>query len=166
VRRASNAVAVLLALLAGVARPAGGVCTGGCPAAALPGPHRVGVTGFTATYVSPLAETRPLVTEVWYPADAQAAGAPEDPRFGGVRDAAPARGRFPLLVFSHGFSNGQGARGAYPAYARHLASHGFIVAAPDHPNDTVQAFARSIVQRPYDGRADADRFVLVCRARP
>ncbi len=53
---------------------------------------------------------------------------------GAVTDAAPAPGPFALVVFSHG-SVGSRVQSAYLMEA--LASHGFLVAAPDHPGDTM-----------------------------
>jgi predicted dienelactone hydrolase len=104
---------------------------------------------------------RTLVTEIWYPATDNADDFPQNQfndffgreegrlmasaamlRFGAqfdklndtfkniARRNAPARdGKFPLLVFSHG--NG-GFRHQNTFQAEYLASHGYIVAAPDH----------------------------------
>ena len=102
---------------------------------------------------------RTLVTEIWYPAAEEARegkkatfrgffgqhqeAAGEFVRhFGGrieevekrfrccgVRDAALRKGRFPLLVFSHG--NG-GVRHQNISQVEHLAGHGYIVVSPDH----------------------------------
>ncbi len=102
---------------------------------------------------------RTLVTEVWYPAvdeartgrkatfsgffgkHQEAAGEfvrhfggrmkEVEERFQccGVRDAVLRKGRFPLLVFSHG--NG-GIRHQNVFQVEHLASHGYIVVSPDH----------------------------------
>ncbi len=47
------------------------------------------------------------------------------------RGAAAASGRFPLVLFSHGFS---GMRLQSSHLTSHLASWGMIVAAPDHPS--------------------------------
>ncbi len=68
------------------------------------------------------APSRTLVVEVWYPAAVNMGGA--------VSDAAPAHGPFPLVLHSHGFHDG---RGGESYLGEHLASHGFIVAAPDFP---------------------------------
>ncbi|MFC6044622.1 alpha/beta hydrolase family protein [Nocardioides hankookensis] len=55
---------------------------------------------------------------------------------GGVRGLDVARGRFPLVVFSHGFAG-------FPTQSSFLtswlASWGFVVAAPDHPNRDLAA---------------------------
>ena len=62
---------------------------------------------------------RTLVTEVWYPGEA--AG----------RDTQLRRGRFPLVLLAHGFC---GSRTNYEYLSSHLASWGFLVAAPDFPD--------------------------------
>ncbi len=71
-----------------------------------------------------------------------------------VTDARPAFGRFPLVVFSHG-SAGSRVQAAYLMEA--LASHGYIVAAPDHPGDTMVDFAA--------GRAEPQIAMAVDRSR-
>lgn len=92
---------------------------------------------------------RPLPVEVWYPAtDAHrgedVAEATRDqyellPGFPpgwqeAVRDAAPRTGRFPLVVFSHGY----GAHRRQSTFlCTHVASHGYVVAAMDHTGNTV-----------------------------
>src|SRR6185295_5960136 len=86
---------------------------------------------------------RPVLTEVYYPSTAEAvAGLPRDTvRVLGIdllttpssRDVGLAPGRFPLVLFSHG--NG-GIRFQSFFFAAHLASHGFIVATPDHHGNT------------------------------
>ncbi|MBX7254766.1 MAG: dienelactone hydrolase family protein [Candidatus Hydrogenedentes bacterium] len=104
---------------------------------------------------------RSLLTEIWYPATDETKELPKnslvDYYLGGknigymiamglafgadirevsktfpsiaVRDARVRDGRFPLIVFSHG--NG-GLRTQSPFLCEHLASHGYIVVAPDH----------------------------------
>jgi type 1 glutamine amidotransferase/dienelactone hydrolase len=121
---------------------------------------------------------RTLVTEIWYPAveaarggrpatfseffgrHQEAAGAFVE-RFGGsleevnrrfetvaVRDAGLRPGRYPLLVFSHG--NG-GVRHQNVFQMDHLASHGYVIASPDH---TGNAGLTPLPERavPYDRR--------------
>ncbi|MCK9923802.1 dienelactone hydrolase family protein [Frankia sp. AgPm24] len=51
-----------------------------------------------------------------------------------VTDAAPASGPFPLVVFSHGSA---GSRVQAATLLEGLASHGYVVAAPDHTGDTL-----------------------------
>jgi predicted dienelactone hydrolase len=50
------------------------------------------------------------------------------------RDVARAPGAFPLVVYSHGSG---GIRFENLALAVHLASHGYVVVAADHPGDTL-----------------------------
>lgn len=101
-----------------------------------PGPFAVGSTTMTFVDTSrptmpnrtyPGAPSRTLVTEIWYPTDAQpTAPAPE------TRDAplAHAGAPYPLVIYSHGFTSMR-TGGAF--LARHLASHGYVVGAPDFP---------------------------------
>ena len=66
--------------------------------------------------------SRTLTTEIWYPTA---------PHTGALlRDGAAARGRFPLVLSSHGYSDTRTGE-AYVAEA--LASRGYVVAAPDFP---------------------------------
>ena len=93
--------------------------------------------------------------EVWYPAkDSDVAGLPEATYdivewlpdqlkemlpegasvtypSGGVRGVRVASGKFPLVVFSHGYA---GFRTQSSELTSALASWGFVVAAPDHPS--------------------------------
>ncbi|MCK9894834.1 dienelactone hydrolase family protein [Frankia sp. AgB32] len=71
-----------------------------------------------------------------------------------VTDAPPAPGPFPLVVFSHG-SAGSRVQAAYLMEA--LASHGYVVAAPDHPGDTMVDVAA--------GRAEPQLAMAVDRSR-
>lgn len=125
-----------------------------------PGPHPVGVTRLT---VSAADGGRSLPVEVWYPASESARGesdvgfavetfedgarrtqlaswveqAPElcTPRRAlGARDAPLASGtRWPLIVFSHCT---ECFRFSFHSVAERLASQGFVVAAPDHLDNT------------------------------
>jgi predicted dienelactone hydrolase len=82
------------------------------------------------------ARGRGLATELWYPATAAGPGAPL------------ARGRFPLVLVAHGFC---GSRLNYEYLTVHLASRGFVVAAPDFPG-----FSRAVCDAggPVSGLAD------------
>lgn len=72
----------------------------------------------------PGAPTRELPTTVWYPAaDKSADEAP------GAAPGTTLAG-FPLIVFGHGFTS-EGAAGSF--IAAHLATHGYVVVAPDFP---------------------------------
>jgi predicted dienelactone hydrolase len=100
------------------------------------GAYAVGVTTITFVDTSrptmpnrtfPGAPSRTLVTEIWYPTAPQpGTTAPQ------TRDAPLARGGapYPLVIYSHGFMSTR-TGGAF--LARHLASHGYIVGAPDFP---------------------------------
>ena len=143
------------------------------------GPLPVGVRTITATdhhrvdvldtkEGGPVARyNRMLTIEVWYPASLApgqtAAGiyhtVPRDPARStelhgrAVRDAAaaaPPGGGYPLLIVSHGYP---GNRYLLTHLAENLASKGFVVAAPDHPDSTYadqKAFASTLYNRPYD----------------
>lgn len=126
------------------------------------GPYPVGVMT-----VELLDESRPddagqprrLVTEIWYPASEEARGQPgyvyteedlltEEARAAlemslavelptdAVRDAAPRDPgeAFPIVLFSHGSS---GVRMQSTFLTVYLASHGYVVAAPDHLGNTL-----------------------------
>jgi pimeloyl-ACP methyl ester carboxylesterase len=120
-----------------------------------PGPYAVGVT--TATITDPSRE-RTLRVEIWYPATDAAIGAtdvidlaadaPADlvealgdfelPRWvqAAARDAEPRgdQGTFPVVLFSHGNA---AIRTQSFSLTTHLASHGYVVVAPDHPGNTL-----------------------------
>ena len=103
------------------------------------GSHRVGVSSTTVA-VSP---ERSVDIEVWYPACGRDRGDwdqyavfPGMPggRQRASRDASWAEGRFPALIFSHGFGS---HRRQSSFLCSHLASHGYVVASPDHKGNTV-----------------------------
>ncbi len=115
------------------------------------GSHPVGVRSFDTTDTS---RSRHLPVEVWYPAAAEHAGAdtsdatmdrydllPGFPPMAqqALRDAAAAAGRFPVVIFSHGFG---GHRRQSTFLCTHLASHGYVVAAMDHTGNTVLDMAQ------------------------
>lgn len=83
-----------------------------------PGAVRFPVGSATLAFLDPERDDRTLVTELWYPATADG------------RDAPPRRGRFPLVLVAHGNC---GFRTNYEYLTVHLASRGFLVAAPDFP---------------------------------
>lgn len=108
------------------------------------GPNPVGVTTFTLPAGNKV--------EVWYPAVKGTTGTisydvrdftpaaikalltaniPATFSYPGARDAKVADGKFPLVLFSHGFA---GIRVQSSFLTSHLASWGMIVAAPDHPS--------------------------------
>lgn len=70
---------------------------------------------------------------VLYPSEAPTMATPVGPyTFDATLDAPIAAGRFPVCVISHG---GGGSHLVYRSIAGHLARHGFIVVAPEHPGD-------------------------------
>jgi dienelactone hydrolase len=125
------------------------------------GPHPVGVL---ETAMGSSAEPdRSLPTEIWYPAVANGAIAENAPHpFGSPHRAAiglPAiDAPCPLLVFSHGNS---GMRHQSTFLMTHLASWGFVVAAPDHVGNT---FAEMLALSDDEARRETHRRIR--RLRP
>jgi predicted dienelactone hydrolase len=86
------------------------------------------------------ARNRPLRTEIWRP---------ETPI------------RSPVVLFSHGFA---GTRLQSKFLCTHLASHGYIVASPDHKGNTfldlnVLKMSNSAKDRPHDLRVVLDKLI-------
>lgn len=126
------------------------------------GPYPVGVSTvelLDESRPNDAGEPRRLVTEIWYPAVEEARGQPgyvyteedlltEEARAAltmpldvelatdAVRDAAPRMPgeTFPIVLFSHGSS---GVRMQSTFLTVYLASHGYVVAAPDHLGNTL-----------------------------
>ena len=94
---------------------------------AKPGRFPVGVTTVAAVDAS---RDRSLPTEIWYPAKTA------------ERNAVPRAGRYPLILMAHGFC---GSRTNYEYLTAHLASWGFMVAAPDFVGLTDEACAAHAV---------------------
>lgn len=114
---------ILLTLLALLVSPA-------VRAADTDGRFPVGVTNLTFTKTSvTTGAPRVLDTVIWYPAVRRTGTAEEQ----GLRDARVRRGRWPLVLFSHG-ACGQPTAASY--LMRALAADGFVVAAPPHPGHT------------------------------
>jgi predicted dienelactone hydrolase len=115
------------------------------------GPHAVGVRTLTWTKTSvTTGGPRVMETTIWYPT-VKRSGTPEAL---GLRDAKVKKGRFPLVIYSHG-NCGTPAEATYLTMA--LASWGFIVAAPPHPGNTADDggacfanFVDSSLNRPPD----------------
>jgi len=121
------------------------------------GPYPVGVRTLDWSDPSRLnvagTGPRPVVTEVYYPTTAaDVVGVPHDiarvfnvdivptPAY---RDVPQAPGRFPVVLFSHG--NG-GIRFQSLWLMVHLASHGYVVASPDHHGNTFVDIAAGMVE--------------------
>jgi dienelactone hydrolase len=109
------------------------------------GPETVGVRTTTIRGAAFGASATPA--EIWYPAARAHAGRDLDDatcdRFDvapaqatrsqhAVRDAAPARGAFPLVVYCH---DGGGHRRECTSICTHVASHGYVVVAADAAGD-------------------------------
>jgi predicted dienelactone hydrolase len=165
------------------------------PDPSMMGPYPVGVRTLTiydyrrvkTSTVDGTRTPRKLVTEVWYPAVEAARGQPgvvyrahdilppdvADELAGesvalpttAVRDADARKGDapFPLVIFSHG--NG-GVRVQSTFFTEGLASHGFVVVAPDHEGDTLSDFlargglSSADVIGAYPERSDDVRFLM------
>ncbi len=120
-----------------------------------PGPWTAGYHRSEVTYVDEVTGLdRTLFLASWYPTvDATGAGEVryhglvEDPQ--ALLDASCAEGAFPVAVFSHGH---QGYAENSSFLMRHLATHGWIVLAPDHTGNTT-----------FDG---SDRETPIYRQRP
>jgi predicted dienelactone hydrolase len=158
--------ALLVALLhASLAR---GGCPRGADTAAFLEPGRYGVGVRTLALVDtsrptaahgdvPAAPSRTLTTEIWYPT-APHSGAP-------TRDAAAARGRFPVVLSSHGYSDGRTGE-AYIAEA--LASRGYVVAAPQFPLTSLTSAPRDpvdVINQPGDVRFVLDQVLALAKTR-
>ncbi|HXW45024.1 MAG TPA: dienelactone hydrolase family protein [Streptosporangiaceae bacterium] len=102
-----------------------------------PGESGVGVL---TTQARDFDRDRVFPCEVWYPAAADPGSE--------QREAPAAPGRHPLIVFSH-YSFGNRRRATF--LCRHLASHGYVVAAMDHSECVVP----EMTGRP--GETSADR---------
>jgi len=90
---------------------------------------------------------RSLRTELWLPGPTTSGEAPPQ--------------RAPLVLFSHGFA---GTRLQSRFLCTHLASHGYVVAAPDHEGNTfldlnLFKVTQSSIDRPHDLRVLLDKLV-------
>jgi predicted dienelactone hydrolase len=129
-----------------------------------PGPFPIGVATIQITTTSvTTGAPRVLATQVWYPA-AEGTGTPEGAF---LRGADVAKGRHPLVVFSHGSC---GIPNQSPFLMEALASRGMILAAPPHPGNTLAddcdapgALADAYANRPADVAAVADRFLAMAK---
>lgn len=166
-RTAAHTALIALSLI--LLQGCGDSSSGGAPLAdpSARGPYPVGVTRIE---LRDDARGRTLLTEVWYPADESARDAAPSPaaeylpeglgfladgatiELTAVREAPIAPGGpFPLIAFSHGSG---GIRFQNTFQVEHLASHGYVVIAPDHEGNTFFDASGEIeqlrVERPLD----------------
>lgn len=132
------------------------------------GPHAVGYRTGEVAYPDPAspATERLLRLALWYPSD-DAAGTEAVyqgifPSDGVWQDAHASPGPFPVAVFSHGHQGYAENSGFLMA---HLASHGWLVAAPDHTGNTTFDGAERTTdiyyQRPLDVSAVLDHLAAL-----
>ncbi len=120
------------------------------------GPHKAGTAGFTLVDSSrstaansgiPEKPERTLHTTVWYPARER----PLELLRPDPKPLAASACPCPLVIFNHGFMSFR-SNGAY--LARHLASHGYIVAAANFPLTSFGAAGgpqfRDLINQPGD----------------
>jgi dienelactone hydrolase len=130
-----------------------------------PGQFDVGFTLGSSMRMLADGSTRAVEYHVWYPAEPADPDLPHSllanfPLQARVA-ATPAKGPHPLIVFSHGAG---GAPLGHLFLITHLASHGFVVAAPLHsdcalgcsPNGDLLRGAELAVLRPDDVKATLD----------
>jgi predicted dienelactone hydrolase len=139
-----------------------------------PGPYHVGYRQSEITYQPIGAEgPRTLRLALWYPTD-DTEGRATSYLLGRIQrpevftDAGLAAGdAFPVLVFSHG-SGGLAEQSVF--FTEFFASHGFVVASPDHTGNTFQDGANvspemfflrpqditAVLDHVYDGLPDGD----------
>lgn len=168
-----GAVAILLTSLVSC-----GSDSGSSAAAANPdelfeqGPFEVGFREITITYRAAASmEDRELVVRVWYPAQSDSGAPPAEYSVGGIAlpavhalDAPPVTDEtnLPFVVHSHG--NAGESLLTYP-YGELMASHGWVLVAPNHTGNTAfdfllgaDPFTRSVLDRPNDITAVIDEF--------
>ncbi len=136
-----------------------------------PGPY--GVSATTMSWTD--ARGQAMVAEVWYPIPLDPDGSttcdpkpyPDIPISGrACRDEAPAiptDTAFPLIAFSHGNA---GIRFQSIFLTEALAQHGYVVVAPDHPNNTLLDFDEDQLgtvaeRRPGDVSSAVDELIYV-----
>lgn len=134
-----------------------------------PGQHPVGHARFTVETVQLGTDApRSLPVDIWYPAREAGsrstvygiAGLVQVPSPLATEEPAPVEGPLPVAVYSHG-SGGVAAVGY--DYGELLASHGWIVVAPDHVGNTALdilggglSYVQSAIDRPLDVAAVLD----------
>lgn len=127
-----------------------------------PGPYHVGYRQTEVTYSDDISTDRTLRLALWFPTEetdggtaAYVDGAIDAPDV--LDDPTPLAGTLPLALFSHGH---QGFAENSSFLMEHLASHGYVVAAPDHTGNTTfdpsDRATEIYLQRPRDLSAVLD----------
>jgi predicted dienelactone hydrolase len=106
------------------------------------GPFNAGYRSFETSYTSPTDGTRSIVLNLWYPTAADSGPTPtysmlfsDDDVFDNAKPLPPAYAAgFPVIVHSHGH---RGFGGNSAELMRHFATHGWLVVAPDHKDNTL-----------------------------
>src|SRR5262245_40894822 len=145
--------------------PASDAALGPAADPAQPGPFAAGVRTVMMTDPS---RNRTFAVDIWYPVDpATGGGRANQYQLQALgltlaslstparRDGTPAAGGpWPLVIFSHGYG---GVRFQSFFLTEQLATHGFVVAAPDHPGNTMADLilgggdaTQSSIDRPLD----------------
>jgi predicted dienelactone hydrolase len=137
------------------------------------GPFEVGYREIAMTYNAAASrEPRELILRVWYPAQSDSGAPPARYAVAGIidlpagyaLDAPPPTDEdgLPMAIYSHG-NGGEGLLG-YP-YGELMASHGWVLVAPNHTGNTAldflgtpDPFTRSALDRPTDITAILDAF--------
>lgn len=146
---------LLAAVLAACGVPSYGVPPVDEPASAPTQRFAVGVRTLSLQRTA----SRPLPTIIWYPATGAPGGDPS-------ADAAPAGGRFPVVLLSHGLG---GQPEGFAGVAKALAQAGFVVAAPAYPHTRkhAPAFDRTDVRnQPADAEYVLDEVIKFDFASP
>jgi len=137
------------------------------------GPHPVGVTIPDETIVT--ESGRELKWMIWYPAQLPTEEDATPYRYlqlmegMAYQDAEPALGGpWPIILFSHG---NQGIKEQSFFLTEHLASHGYLVVAPDHQYNTALDFSSEklsevSIERPKDISAVLDRILTPMESDP
>ena len=106
------------------------------------GPYDVGVVTIE---IANAANERPLTVDVWMPLVDGTTGDPHEytliagsyypspEAISATPDALATDGPFPLVLYSHGSG---GLRYIHSSYTETIASHGYVVVAPDHTGNT------------------------------
>lgn len=112
------------------------------------GPYAVGYQKWEHSYSNPAGDNRTIPMNIWYPTednrgdDVYYYGSPDELSFGDAEPMPPVHnGGYPVMVYSHG-SYGYGGTSAF--LARHFASHGWLVIAPDHIGNIITDYTDAV----------------------